>query len=76
MRFLAGLIRKFVQKRGTIKNDGVKCIYCGRCKKTCHHKAIDVNQKERLWNIDNEKCFRCGHCIKKCPVNALMLELN
>ena len=76
MRFLRGLVKGFLQKRGVIKNDENKCIYCGKCERICRHKAINVKKDEKVWIINNEKCFRCGHCIGKCPVNALMLELN
>ncbi|MDR3341576.1 MAG: 4Fe-4S dicluster domain-containing protein [Treponema sp.] len=67
---------RLLQKPGIIKNDTRTCIYCGKCQKTCHHKAINVDKKNKAWVIDHEKCHCCGHCIKKCPIHALMLEIN
>ena len=69
-----GFIRKLVERRGTLVWDDSKCVYCGKCKKRCDMKAIVVNAKEKLRQINHNLCVRCGHCIKDCPKLALAME--
>lgn len=51
-----------------------KCTRCGLCEKSCVYRAITVNKKEDLFDIDEEKCQRCGMCISVCPFYALSVD--
>lgn len=68
------LIRKLVEKRGTLQHDDGTCVYCGKCAKTCRMKAIDVRTKERSLEINHNICVRCGGCVKICPKSALSIS--
>ncbi len=46
-----------------------KCIGCGICKRHCNHNAIDVVDKE--WIFDETKCAGCGECYPACPREAI-----
>ena len=68
-----GLIRKLVERRGTVRHDGSNCVYCGKCARACVAKAVDVRTKERKLEINHEICVRCGRCVKACPRSALRI---
>ena len=52
-----------------VKNDAVKCCYCGGCVGSCPAMALEL--KETRIVVDNKKCIDCGNCIKICPVGAM-----
>lgn len=49
-----------------------KCIECGKCKKVCSFKAIEVGSP---YKVNSSKCDDCGNCIQVCPVDAIDLSL-
>lgn len=53
--------------------DREKCKYCGLCMKKCPKAAIEVNRKEKFWEVENADCVRCGVCAEACPFGALKI---
>ncbi|MBU1172698.1 MAG: 4Fe-4S binding protein [Proteobacteria bacterium] len=53
-----------------------KCNGCGVCETRCQVKAIRVNDKSNLAQVDRNLCLGCGVCIPTCPKTALSLEKN
>ena len=53
-----------------IRNDGEKCIGCGKCEKVCKMN-IDV-----LSDLNSPECIRCGLCVKSCPTESLSMKLS
>jgi len=41
------LVRKIVEKRGTLKHDSINCVFCGKCANICSIQSITVNRKEK-----------------------------
>jgi MinD superfamily P-loop ATPase len=50
------------------------CINCDRCRKNCRFDAINVNEKNKEYHVDNFACEGCGVCKEICPVDAISLE--
>ena len=57
-----------------VKNDIEKCLFCGKCEKTCPVDAITIDRRNRTWTIDRNKCITCGACAMDCPAKCLSLE--
>lgn len=70
------LIRKIVEKRGTLKHDSINCVLCGKCADICNIQSITVNRKEKELHINHDKCVRCSCCVKTCPKSALTINKN
>ncbi len=59
--------------------DPNKCIYCGRCERSCEYDALEVradsfDEKGRPVGliIDfKEHCVSCGKCVENCSTGAL-----
>lgn len=51
-----------------------KCKYCTLCAKKCPKGAIEVNRKEKFWEVDNAECVRCGVCLENCNFGALSMK--
>ncbi|ENN95823.1 polyferredoxin MvhB [Methanocaldococcus villosus KIN24-T80] len=60
-----------------------KCVFCGRCEKTCKFNAIsiiklrfenfkitEVKKYEDIY-INYNRCVGCLVCLKNCPFNAI-----
>lgn len=61
--------------RGHISGiDVEECIFCGICDRKCPSKAIHVNRKERVWEIDSFKCIVCNECVESCPKQCINME--
>mgnify|MGYP000388123215 FL=1 len=56
-----------------VKNDIGKCLFCGKCEKTCPVDAITIDRRNRTWTIDRNKCITCGACALDCPAKCLSL---
>lgn len=70
------LIRKIVEKRGTLKHDSINCVFCEKYADICNIQSITVNRKEKELHINHDKCVRCGCCVKTCPKSALTINKN
>ena len=57
-----------------VKNEIEKCLFCGKCEKTCPVDAITIDRRNRTWTIDRNKCITCGTCALDCPAKCLSLE--
>ncbi len=53
--------------------DADKCKYCTLCAKKCPKGAIEVDRKEKFWEVDNAACVRCGLCLENCHFGALSM---
>lgn len=59
--------------------DPNKCIFCGRCERSCEYGALEVradsfDEKERPVGlvIDfKDNCVSCGKCVENCSTGAL-----
>ncbi len=59
--------------------DRNKCIYCGRCERSCEYDALEVkceslDEKDRPVGlvIDfKDNCVSCGKCVDNCSTGAL-----
>ncbi|HUT27003.1 MAG TPA: 4Fe-4S binding protein [Methanomassiliicoccales archaeon] len=68
----------------TIVLDGVKCISCARCAKTCPTGAIEMVETGELNpknkkpikrpKFENTKCVVCEQCVEVCPKSALSIK--
>ena len=47
------------------------CVFCGLCAKNCPADALNVDRKEKIWEVDEDACVKCGVCIDKCPKKCL-----
>lgn len=56
------------------KCDPEKCKYCTLCAKKCPKGAIEVDRKEKFWEVDNSQCVRCGICLENCNFGALSMK--
>ena len=56
-----------------VKNEIEKCLFCGKCEKTCPVDAITIDRRNRTWTIDRNKCITCGACALDCPAKCLSL---
>ncbi len=62
-----------------IRVDRNKCIYCGRCVRSCEYDALELkaqsfDTKGRPLGLEilfNEKCVSCGKCVDNCSTGAL-----
>lgn len=70
----SSFFKNMASKRGRIVCSDEKCVFCGKCAKTCEFHAITVSSGEKHWSIDDDLCVRCGHCLRACPANALELS--
>jgi len=56
-----------------------KCIFCGRCRKSCKYEALELScqgfdAEGRPLGIKlgfNDKCVACGECADRCSTGAL-----
>jgi len=60
--------------RGRVENDISRCIFCGTCMRKCPTGAINVDIKERTWEIDRYRCVVCNCCVEVCPVKCLRMD--
>lgn len=59
--------------------DPNKCIYCGRCERSCEYDALEVRARsfdEHDRPLDlvidfKENCVSCGKCVDNCSTGAL-----
>ncbi len=59
--------------------DRNKCIYCGRCERSCEYDALEVSSKTfdeqgrplELVIEFKENCVSCGKCVENCSTGAL-----
>lgn len=47
------------------------CVFCGLCAKACPVDALNVDRKEKVWEVDEDTCVKCGACVDKCPKKCL-----
>ena len=45
-----------------------KCIACGKCRKSCPHGAVTLEEPQRILR---DRCTRCDICSTACPTGAL-----
>ena len=57
-----------------IRNVIEKCLFCGKCERSCPMGAISIDRKQRTWTIDRDKCVACGVCAEGCPAHSLALS--
>lgn len=50
-----------------------ECVGCGKCKKMCPAKAIEISKNKKA-EIDRNKCIRCFCCQEFCPVGAMKVH--
>lgn len=55
-----------------MKECEVACIACTKCKRTCTHDAINIDNF--LASIDSSKCVGCGECAEVCPRHTILKE--
>ena len=60
----------FLEPRPVVK--ATECTGCGRCKKFCAAKAIEVAEGKAV--IDRGKCIRCFCCHEMCPTKSIGLK--
>ncbi|WP_378957156.1 trans-4-hydroxy-L-proline dehydratase activase [Pelosinus sp. sgz500959] len=41
-----------------------RCTGCGRCQKNCPQGAIEIVEKQVIWDVT--KCIQCGNCVNGC----------
>lgn len=59
--------------------DPNKCVFCGRCERSCEYDALEVraesfDEKERPVGLViefKENCVSCGKCVDNCSTGAL-----
>jgi len=59
--------------------DPNKCIFCGRCERSCRYEALEiraesVDEKGRPLGLEilfKENCVSCGKCVDNCSTGAL-----
>ena len=59
--------------------DRNKCIFCGRCERSCEYDALEVSSKSfdekgrptELLIDFKENCVSCGKCVENCSTGAL-----
>ena len=59
--------------------DKNKCIFCGRCERSCPYDALEVraqsfDEKNRPLGLEiefNDNCVSCGKCVDNCSTGAL-----
>jgi len=49
------------------------CEGCGNCVERCSVKAISINKKTGLAEVDHNRCLTCGYCAPVCPVRAIIM---
>lgn len=54
-----------------VKNDGGKCISCGKCRKVCP-MDVDMTDNSRR-RLNGTECILCMRCVAACPAKALHL---
>ncbi|MHA1440128.1 MAG: ATP-binding protein [Promethearchaeota archaeon] len=59
-----------VNKKGKIKVDFDKCIYCGACISLCPTDALFLDEDLKL-QFSEDKCLSCLLCIDSCPRYAI-----
>lgn len=59
-----------------VRIDLDKCIFCGRCERSCSQKAILVTRPfQGLLRLDKNRCPKgCQACVDICPSKALALD--
>lgn len=51
------------------KQDGDKCVTCGKCVERCQFGARELSEGALVF--DEKKCYGCGLCITTCPSQAI-----
>ena len=64
---------KSMKRNMLLKNCKAACIKCGKCARSCHAKAIAMDEKTGLPVVDRSLCDSCGECTKGCPTGAISL---
>jgi len=54
--------------------DQDKCIQCGKCMEFCRFDAVEFNESENQYLIDEIDCEGCNVCVYICPQDAISLE--
>lgn len=50
------------------------CIKCDTCRQNCRFDAINVDNVNNEYKVDNFACEGCGVCEAICPANAVSLK--
>lgn len=66
--------KKFDLSRGHVMNDIESCIWCRLCARRCPTQAIEVDPKQKTWEIDRFRCVVCNSCVEICPAHCLVME--
>ncbi|MFR6258555.1 MAG: DUF362 domain-containing protein, partial [Anaerovoracaceae bacterium] len=61
-------------KRGSIDIKTDECTLCGECGQECVTGAINVNDSDRVWEINRMQCILCGECTDVCPEGCLFIS--
>jgi Na+-translocating ferredoxin:NAD+ oxidoreductase subunit B len=55
--------------------NAAKCVYCGKCAKSCPMNAIAVDAQQKTWRHRMERCVGCGLCSLACDTcRAIAME--
>jgi len=74
MSGVEGISPPDVFSHGIAVIDGLKCVFCYNCYRTCPHAALEPDQKESRMQCLSAACSGCGTCESICPANAISLE--
>ena len=50
------------------------CVYCTLCAKKCPVGALNVDRKEKKWELDRHLCIQCGACTENCPKKCIEMK--
>ncbi|MBT8764119.1 4Fe-4S binding protein [Desulfohalobiaceae bacterium Ax17] len=50
------------------------CIFCSSCRIKCPAACIEVDKKNKIWQIDPYICVYCGICVDHCPTKCLYFK--
>jgi ech hydrogenase subunit F len=64
-------IETFPGVKGELKLNVDKCVFCGLCQIRCPSQCIQVDKKEKTWQVDPFACVYCGICVEACPTKCL-----
>lgn len=66
--------KKTANTRGHVIINPAGCITCRTCQRKCPTQAINVDVKEKTWEIDNMRCVVCAVCVDTCPTTCLTMD--